>query len=403
MNAETGTERAVERCDIAIVGAGPAGLCFALSLADSGLDIVLVEQQLENKLADPEFDGRDLALTHGSQQLLQQLGVWRQIADDEISPLRDARVLNGSSPYAMHIDHRDGGLDTLGALVSNHVIRRAAYQALRERGTARLRCETRVTGIRADAFGASLQFAGGGRLDAKLIVAADSRFSETRHAMGIAAGMHDFGRNMMVCRMAHERSHEDIACEWFDYGQTIALLPLRDSRCSVVLTLPAQQLEVLRAMSPEVFAHEVEGRLKQRLGRMRLISERHVYPLVGVYPRRFVSTRYALVGDAAVGMHPVTAHGFNFGLLGQSLLSKEILSSVAAGRDIGAPSGLAHYDRALRRATLPLYLATQALVKLYTDDRPPARLLRGAMLRIGGRFTPFRKAVASMLTQEGAA
>ena len=50
--------------DLAIIGAGPAGLSFACSLRDSGLNIVVIEKQSRQLLADPPIDGRDIALTH---------------------------------------------------------------------------------------------------------------------------------------------------------------------------------------------------------------------------------------------------------------------------------------------------------------------------------------------------
>ena len=46
------------------------------------------------------------------------------------------------------------------------------------------------------------------------------------------------------------------------------------------------------------------------LGAMKQISERYSYPLVGVYAQKFRSTRFALIGDAAVGMHPCNSAWF---------------------------------------------------------------------------------------------
>jgi 2-polyprenyl-6-methoxyphenol hydroxylase-like FAD-dependent oxidoreductase len=130
---------------------------------------------------------------------------------------------------------------------------------------------------------------------------------------------------------------------------------------------------------------------------MQLCGDRHAYPLVGVYADRFVAQRHALIGDAAVGMHPVTAHGFNLGLKGQATLCREILAAERRGTDIGAAHQLARYEREHRRATWPLYAATNALVRLYTAEAPPLRLARHALLRAADRFTPFRRAVAAML------
>jgi 2-polyprenyl-6-methoxyphenol hydroxylase-like FAD-dependent oxidoreductase len=42
--------------DIVVVGAGPAGLCFARSLAGSGLRMALVERQETAALAQPADD-----------------------------------------------------------------------------------------------------------------------------------------------------------------------------------------------------------------------------------------------------------------------------------------------------------------------------------------------------------
>jgi len=135
---------------------------------------------------------------------------------------------------------------------------------------------------------------------------------------------------------------------------------------------------------------------------MRLSSTRHAYPLVAVYADRFVGPRYAAIGDAAVGMHPVTAHGFNFGLSGQALLSTEIRHALRRGRDIGNAEGLARYQSRHRRATLPLYLTTNAIAKLFTDDRMPARFARDTALRVAERLSPFKRAVVGTLTRGSA-
>lgn len=385
--------------DIAIVGAGPSGLCFAGELAESGLRIAILERQAEAALAEPAFDGREIALTHHSARLLRELGIWDRIAQDAISPLRDAKVLNGLSLYAMQIDHRDSRKEELGFLISNYQIRKAAYEAVKSSPAITLMTGVQIGSVRTDADAAHITLGNGENITAQLLVAADSRFSETRRAMGIAASMHDFGRVMMVCAMEHEVPHRHVAWEWFDYGQTLALLPMNGQRSSVVVTMPAREIDELMEMTEEAFSQEMERRFQQRLGAMRLVSTRHVYPLVTVYPRRFVKQRFALIGDAAVGMHPVTAHGFNFGLRGADTLAKQIITAHAHGEDIGAEGLLARYQRAHRRATQALFVATHAIAKLYSDESSPARLLRAASLRIGNRIAPFKRAVARMLTE----
>ncbi|MBO3278077.1 5-demethoxyubiquinol-8 5-hydroxylase UbiM [Pseudomonas schmalbachii] len=385
--------------DIAIVGAGPAGLCLARSLSGHGLSILLIDRQPLAALAEPAEDGREIALTHASRAQMQALGLWSRIAAEDVAPLRDAQVLNGPSLFALRIEAGQADAQQLGYLVPNQAIRRAAYAAVAECADVRLMTESAVAALQVERNGVRLSLANGDEVDARLLVAADSRFSETRRMLGIGARMQDFGKTMLVCRMAHERPHQQVAWEWFGYGQTLALLPLNGDRSSVVLTLTQREMAPLQEMGEEAFAREIERRFDRRLGGMRLLGARHVYPLVGVYAERFAGPRCALIGDAAVGMHPVTAHGFNFGLQSQRRLAEEVLATHRRGGDIGSAWPLQRYALAHRLATWPLYQATSAIVGLYNQPSPPARLLRNAGLRLAQAMPPLRRAIARHLTQ----
>ncbi|WP_137973711.1 5-demethoxyubiquinol-8 5-hydroxylase UbiM [Pseudomonas sp. F(2018)] len=384
--------------DVVIIGAGPAGLCLARALSGHGLSVVLLERQAEQELAKPTFDGREIALTHASQALLEKLGLWQRLPTDEVAVLRDAQVLNGPSLFALQIRAEQAGAERLGHLVANRAIRRAAFDAVAEYADVQLRCGLKVGAIRHREREVELELAGGEQLRTRLLVAADSRFSETRRQLGIGARLKDFGKTMLVCRMDHQKPHRQTAWEWFGYGQTLALLPLNGNRSSVVLTLPPREIERLRGLDGEAFAREMEQRFDRRLGVMQLASERHAYPLIGAYADKLVGPRCVLIGDAAVGMHPVTAHGFNFGLGSVQRLTEAVLAAHARREDIAAPALLARYERQHRLATWPLYQATNLLVDVYTDDRLPVRLLRGAGLRVAQGLLPLKKGIARHLT-----
>ncbi|MCS4232355.1 2-octaprenyl-3-methyl-6-methoxy-1,4-benzoquinol hydroxylase [Stenotrophomonas maltophilia] len=385
--------------DVVVVGAGPAGLCFARSLAGSGLQVTVVEPQSRQALAEAAFDGREIALTHASRQILEQLQLWDRLPAAEVADLREARVLDGRSPFALTFasDHHSG--DPLGWLVPNHLIRRAAWDAVQDQPGLELRDGRRVQGVRAVDGGQQVLLDDGSTVQARLVVAADSRFSSTRRMLGIGARLQDFGKTMLVCRMQVERDHHHTAWEWFGYGRTMALLPLNGGLASAVITLPPRQAEALLAMDEDAFGEAVSGFFEHRLGRMQPVATPQAYPLVGVYAERFIAAGAALIGDAAVGMHPVTAHGFNLGLASQQRLARGVIAQQARGGDIADARMLARYQREHRLASRPLYEATNAIARVYTDDRVPARLLRAAGLRIAQGVRPFRRLIADRLTQ----
>lgn len=385
--------------DIIIVGAGPAGLSFARSLANSGLNVAIIEKQTREQLAAPEFDGRDIALTHLSVRILKDLGIWSRFEPEDRPPIKKAKVLDGTSPYCLDFDGERDSIEALGYIVSNHVIRKALFDAVETVENIEIHPGLAVTSVSTNDGGASVVLSDGQTLESRLVVAADSRFSETRRMLGIAASMHDFGRVCIVCRMQHDKDHNGVAYECFHYGRTLAVLPLTPKHSSIVVTAPMHLRDSIMAMDDAEFTSDIRNRFDCRYGDMQLASKRFAYPLVGVHASKFCATRFALIGDAAVGMHPVTAHGYNLGLSGQEILAREIITAVAQKKDIGAMSLLERYQRKHMRMTKPMFHGTNEIVKFFTDDRPLAKLGRKVALRLVNRISPIKHMIQNKLTE----
>lgn len=389
--------------DLIIVGAGPAGLSFCRSLAQSNLNIAIIDNHDAATLANPPFDGREIALTHPSKSTLQALDIWQHFPENEIYNLREASVVNGDSPYKLHFplpatNTQKQPIETLGYLVSNHLIRRGAYQACQAQANITWYLGHRVTEAHADSQAAHVTLDDDSTLSAKLLVAADSRFSFIRRAMGIPTDMHDFGRTVMVFRLEHSISNDHTAFECFFYGSTLALLPLTNHLTNCVITIDSRHLGELKAMNEQQLADYVAAQVKHRFGDMKLASTIHDYPLVGVHARRFYAPRCALIGDAACGMHPVTAHGFNLGLQSQAILARLILRQAGQGKDIGSSDILRRYSLEHSKNTRLLYHGTNAIVKLFTHETRPARIIRDGVLRLSNRLPPLKTLITRQLT-----
>ncbi|MAD45901.1 MAG: ubiquinone biosynthesis protein UbiH [Oceanospirillaceae bacterium] len=387
--------------DIAIIGAGPAGLSFALSLRDSGLKVAVVEKQTSESLQNPAYDGREIALTHLSKRLMHQHGSWQRLGQDNIHPLKAASVINGTSDYRLHFDAPEHRQEPLGYLVSNQHIRRAIFAEFNasqnDSRAAELLAGQSVSRVHTDSNGGYLTLDDGKTISASMVVAADTRFSTSRNQMGIASDYNDYGRSALLCVMNHEKPHQHTALECFLYGGTLAVLPLNEYQCSVVITVNSAEVSELLAMPEDAFNREVEHRLGSRLGKMTQSGERYHYPLVGVHARRYQANRFALVGDSAVGMHPVTAHGFNLGLSGQDLLSTEMIKAIQQGRPFWDSRVLKAYEHRHMPNARVLYHGTNTVVGLFTDDRLPARVLRNAVLRISNHLPPLKQAIRQKL------
>lgn len=386
--------------DVLIIGAGPAGLSFARSLAGLPIRVTIIERSSLKVLQNPPEDGREIALTHLSVNLMKESGAWAQLPENDISPIERARVFDGDSDYSLDFDRQTSDLEALGYLVPNHLIRQACYEAVKDQENLTFICETSVEHVYTDDEYGYVELNNGSELMSRLVVAADTRFSESRRKMGVSASMRDFSRSAIVCRMEHSRAHEQTAFECFHYGRTTAILPMQGNRSSVVVTVNSRDADKFSQCSESEFNRDIEKQLDGLLGEMSLIGPRHVYPLVAVHANQFVSNRFALIGDAAVGMHPVTAHGFNLGLRGQAFLAAEISKALDGNEDLGSEKVLKAYERQHMKVTRVLYHGTNLVVGLFTNESVAARLARKATLHLANNVAPVKKLITHSLTEE---
>lgn len=201
--------------DVIIVGGGPVGLCFAASVAELGLQVVVIEQQSLETLALPAKDGRDIAITHLSKSILTELGVWSHIPTDVISEIKQAKVLNGSSSYTLDFNASDIGEEKLAYIVSNHLIRKATFENTTKFSNISLITDVTAIDVYSTDQSAFLTLSNGEKLTCHLLVGADSRFSTIREKMGISSKLTDFGKHIIVCQMEVEKNHNYVAYECF--------------------------------------------------------------------------------------------------------------------------------------------------------------------------------------------
>jgi ubiquinone biosynthesis UbiH/UbiF/VisC/COQ6 family hydroxylase len=385
--------------DIIVIGAGPASLSFLRSMRHSRLTITVLEQAAETAIAEPAYDGRDIALTHASRELLRELDIWPHFDPQAISPITKACVIDGDSPYTLEFDSEKRSYDALGFIISNHTIRQTLYEATKQQTNLKFEFDASVANITSSDDGYQVTLEDGREFSTRLLVAADSRFSKTRSQAGISADINDFARTAIVARMNHREHHQRTAFECFQYGQTLAVLPLANNLSSIVVTANTDKASRLLKLDDEAFAEFVSHRFNQRLGAMSLASTRFSYPLVGVHASQFIKPHFALIGDAAVGMHPVTAHGFNLGLSSAHLLARQLINSVNNGQDYASETVLKGYQNRHMMETRVMYYGTNGVVKLFTDEHPPAKLARKVVLRLSNLLPPVKWAIERKLTE----
>ena len=385
--------------DVVIVGAGPVGLSFAKALSNTSLNIAIIDRQTSASLATPSEDGREIALTHLSKKILTRFGIWQEIDQNEISLIKEAKVINGASPYSLHFNHQDTSENTLGHLIPNRLIRAAAYKVAKENKDTKIVTNVGVDSFNIDTNRVEVKLSNKEVIHSSLMIAADGRLSSARRSMGIPSEVKDFGKTVIVCKMEHEKPHKNVAYECFHYGRTLAVLPMIGNFSSIVITISSDQADSILTMEDQAFNQDIQSRFNSRLGKMMIAGDKYSYPLFASHASHFHANRFALIGDASVGMHPVTAHGFNLGLRGSETLATVIEEALSNKDDFTSDEILNKYNQKHQRSTRPLYYGTNLLVDLYNSEKLSAKVLRRLALRFGNNFWPVKRLIMGQLTE----
>lgn len=387
--------------DIAIVGGGMVGASLAVALQHRGLRIALIEAVPHDSSAQPSFDERTTALSNGSRRILETLGLWLSVAA-AASPIAKIHVSDQGRFGFARIDAAEQGLAAMGFVVPNRALGAALWARIALDPEVRVFCPAQVSRVEPGADSVDMELTAEGvqsTLRARLVVAADGARSVVRGAFGIEADVRDYEQTAVITTVLPRQFHEHVAYERFTASGPLALLPLRDGRCTLVLTLTPAMADAAMAWSDAEFLAEVQRRFGFRLGRFLKVGRRVPYPLSLSRARGTSAARCAVVGNAAQGLHPVAGMGFNLGLRDVACLAELIAERDVSGyTDPGDPRLLGAYDawRAADRAGIIGF--TDGLVRAFASPSGAVQRLRNLSLLVFDVLPPAKAALSRLST-----
>jgi 2-octaprenyl-6-methoxyphenol hydroxylase len=365
--------------DIIVAGGGMIGTTFALALAPLGLRVAVVEAVPRTAVAQPSFDERSTALSRSSQRMFMAMGLWDQIAA-AATPIRSIHVSEKGRFGFSHIEAEEQGVEALGYVVINRILGGVLQTALDEQGNVDILCPARITAARFadDRSVVCVDTDGNTRdLSCRLLVAADGAHSTVREMMGISARHQNYEQHAVIGNIRTERPHQNRAYERFTTSGPLAMLPIGNDRVAFVWILPAEEVEAVLAADDALFTQQLQEAFGLRLGRFSKMGARAAYPLGLSTANNLVVRRGVVIGNAAHGLHPVAAQGFNLGLRDVAALLDCIADdNQEDGIDPGNASLLEEYASWRKTDQKKLVKFTDGIVRLFGSRIPAVRTLR---------------------------
>jgi 2-octaprenyl-6-methoxyphenol hydroxylase len=364
--------------DIIIAGGGMIGTTLGLALAPLSLKVAVVEAVPRGAAQQPSFDDRSTALSRSSQRMFEAMGLWPEIVAAS-TPIRHIHVSDRGRFGFSHIDAAEQQVEALGYVVINRVLGQVLQSALAAVPGLDLVCPGRIAGVSLNDRVATVtvgEETGESELTCRLLVAADGANSSVRDMIGIGASRVDYDQWAVIGNLLPEKAHEYRAFERFTGDGPVAMLPIADDRVGFVWILPPASARQALSMTDDEFTARIQAVFGYRLGRFSRVGKRAAYPLALTKTNGLVSRRSVVVGNAAHGLHPVAAQGFNLGLRDVAALCDCVADAQRDGRDIGSAMVLDDYAEWRRDDHRKLVTFTDGIVRLFGDTRAPVRILR---------------------------
>jgi len=370
---------AKQSADIAIVGGGLVGMALALALRRQGIAAQIFEARQRSSALN---DQRILALSHGSRQILEWLGVWPAIGT---TPIRSIHVSQQGGLGRTRMTAAEQGVPALGYVAAAASVA-AALDAAVAAAQIVFHEGKRVEQIDGAAGEVGLK-SDGEVFPARLVAYAEGAIlanpvADT--AADTAMVVRDYGQDAVICTVKAEALAPGLAYERFTPQGPLALLPCA-GELAVVYTCPADQAGVLANLSDEDFLVRLQAHFGNRL-KFLGVSARHVFPLALRYRKSPVGPRCVWLGNAAQTLHPVAGQGFNLALRDVWELSR----TLANAADPGAAGLLAAYAAARHVDRRSVIGFTDGLIRVFGNDNPLLRHLRGAGLLAMDLLPPLR-------------
>jgi 2-octaprenyl-6-methoxyphenol hydroxylase len=378
-----------------VIGGGPVGLVLALSLQQSGVPVTVLEAQQAGAMYG---DGRALALSYGTKQVLERLGVWPLLAS-EVTAIETIHVSQQKGFGRTLLKAHEHDLPALGYVVSYGALMRALDTQLANNISGlEIRYQVPVQQLKVNAQEAEITFQapndGSDVLTTPLAIIADGGRS-LEAIPGLIRETKHYGHDALVGLVQTEQPHCNIAYERFTPLGPMALLP-NGQQFSLVWTGKQAYIDEIAALDDAAFLKALHEAFGDRVGKFLHMGKRVRFPLKLSKLEQTFSAHCVVIGNAAQTMHPVAGQGFNVGIRDAMALAKNIAET--GSTEWGAAHRLTNYHQSRARDTGRGLMFTDFLVNAFSNDLIGMGLLRGAGLGALGLLPAARRFLVNKMS-----
>ena len=372
--------------DIIVIGGGINGQIMSLAAAHAGFSVALIDQKkiIENTLQ--EFDGRAYAIAFSSVQMMKNLKLWEKIGETA-QPILNIKVSHGTidrgpASTTLQFNNADIEESPMAQMLEDRFLRQCLNVEIKKNALVKLIEQSKVTELNEFKNKKQLTLDSKSKLQGSLIVASDGIDSPSAKAIGIRKTGWKYKQRGLVCAVEHEYSSANTAYQYFLPEGPLAILPLKNNTASIVWTESLQNASTITEMNDAEYINVLRARFGDFLGQFKLTGKRLSFPLKLSISEKYVADKFAVIGDAAHGYHPIAGQGLNAGMRDIAALVEVISSARDRGEKFSSINVLNRYQEWRRFDNQTLGFATDNLNKIFSSYDPLLATLRNLGMKM---------------------
>ena len=372
--------------DIVVIGAGINGQVMSLAAAHANFSVALIDQNsfIENTLR--ELDGRAYAIAFSSIQMMKNLNLWKKIGG-YAHPVSTIKVSHGTiergpASATLKFNSADIEENPMAQMLEDRFLRQCLNHEIKENTRIDVMDQRKVSEIINLNEQKQLSLDNNAKLKTSLIVASDGVDSQLAKAFGIRKKGWEYKQRGLVCAVNHEYSSDNTAYQYFLPEGPLAILPIKNNTASIVWTESVQNASTISQMDDAEYLSVLQNRFGDFLGKLKLTGKRLSFPLKLSISEKYVSEKFAVIGDAAHVYHPIAGQGLNAGMRDIAALIDVISSAKERGEDFSSTNVLNRYQQWRRFDNQALGFATDNLNKIFSSYDPLLSSLKNVGIKM---------------------
>lgn len=330
---------------ICIIGGGLTGLITAITLSKLNLKIDLITDNINKN----NKSSRTIAISKDNYDFLKKLKVFQFSKKAFWSCSKIKLYTAGKNEKFTEIFEFNSRKKPILYMIHNYEIIKQMIKNIKKDKKISFKVQKKINEIVSSGLLKSVKFKNKTNSKYNLIISCTgSNSGLTKKISKNEPFEYSYKETSVTTVLQHNSIKNNVARQFFLDNEIFALLPISNTKTSIVWTVKKNTIEKYKSKNNFIFKKKIKFYTKDYLKKIKFISNLEFKNLNLLIRQKIYNDRVLLFGDAIHSVHPLAGQGFNMVLRDLESLKKVLKNKINLGLDIGSSDILLEFSNEIK-------------------------------------------------------